>query len=388
MLHPSERGVRPGYVRRIGTTGATGRIASRPVTRSPRLRKPLAAAVLGAAALVAATLLSTPAVAAPARPAADDRPTAVVALGDSVSSGEGAGDYEPGTRGENGDYCHRSPNAYVNRLGLADEVVNLSCSGADSSNVAFGGATRYGEGSQAQRLVEVAQRLRVTTIVVQLGANDDAALVDSLGACIRAYVLVFEPSCRTTLEPLLAQRMAATATKVEAALGDVRTAMRRAGYADDDYQLILPSYSSAVTERMVGGAQNLIGCPYRIKDAAWGRTVLFPALSATLGGVAERTGARFLDMSRAAEGFEACSQRNSGQEWQRRLTVSAEALTHGGLDAFGIHLFQESFHPSAAGHAAFAPCVAEFARGEQAAAACVPVDGRVTLQAEALTPAA
>lgn len=376
---------RPGYVRGNRAARPVRRLASRPVTRSPRFLEPLATAALAAVALAGTVLLSGPAIAAPA---ADDRPTAVVALGDSVASGEGAGDYEPGTRGENGNYCHRSPRAYVNQLGLADQAVNLACSGADSSNVAFGTATRYGEGSQAERLVEVARRLRVTTVVVQLGANDDAALVDSLGACIRAYVLVFAPSCRATLAPLLDQRMAATAAQVEAAIGDVRTAMRRAGYTDDDYQLILPSYSSAVTDRMVGGAQNLIGCPYRIKDAEWGRTVLFPRLSATLGQVADRTGARFLDMSRASEGFEACSQRDSGREWQRRLTVSADALVHGGLDAFGIRLLQESFHPSAAGHAAFAPCIAEFARGEAAAAACIPVNGRLTLQERVPAPAA
>jgi Mg-chelatase subunit ChlD/lysophospholipase L1-like esterase len=54
----------------------------------------------------------------------------VVVLGDSYSSGEGAGSYrdaEDGTRG-----CHRSPNAYGEQLyaGTETEVINLACSGA------------------------------------------------------------------------------------------------------------------------------------------------------------------------------------------------------------------------------------------------------------------
>jgi hypothetical protein len=182
--------------------------------------------------------------------------------------------------------------------------------------------------------------------------------------------------------------MAATADKVTAAVGDVREAMRRAGYTDDEYELVLPSYSSAVTENMIPGVNGAIGCPYRDRDAEWGRTVLFPALSRAVADAADRTGARFLDMSRASEGFEACSQHDSGREWQRRLTVSPHALVGGGLDAFGVHLFQESFHPSAAGHAAFAPCVAEFVRSDLPAAACVPVEGRLRLESAVLTPAA
>lgn len=338
---------------------------------------------------VAGSLIALTSPVAPAAEAAPDtRPTAVVAIGDSVASGEGAGSYEAGTRGENGNYCHRSPQAYVHHLGLADQSVNLACSGADSGQVGFGTETQYGETSQAQRLVEVATRLRVTAVFVQLGANDDAALVDSLGACIRAYVLRLEPPCRRELEPLLAQRMAATTDKVSAALRDVREAMRRAGYTDDEYELILPSYSSAVTEDTIGGIPGGIGCPYRERDAEWGRTVLFPALSGALADAADRSGARFVDMARASEGFEACSHRDPGREWQRRLTVSPEALVSGGLDAVGVHLFQESFHPSATGHAAFAPCLAEFARSPLPAAACIPVDGRLRLDTEALTPAA
>jgi lysophospholipase L1-like esterase len=76
-------------------------------------------------------------VATPAASAADDRPTAIVSLGDSAISGEGAGNYEPGTRGENGNWCHRSANALVHRTTVANRTINLACSGADSANVSL-----------------------------------------------------------------------------------------------------------------------------------------------------------------------------------------------------------------------------------------------------------
>jgi lysophospholipase L1-like esterase len=342
-------------------------------------------AVLAAGALLGAVLLGPPPAAA--APAAATRPTAVVALGDSVASGEGAGDYEQGTRGEGGNWCHRSPHAYVHGTGLAERSVNLGCSGADSADVAFGPGTDNIEGSQAQRLVAVATEYRVTTVLVQLGSNDDVALIDTAIACIRAFLDVTEPPCRESIGPLLDERLAATAAKVQRAVDDVRTAMDRAGYRPQSYELVLASYASPSTEHMVG-VPGLIGCPYSRADAGWGRTTLFPRLSAALAGVAERSGARFLDMARATEGFEACSRPNPAQEWQRRLTVEPRAFAYGGLDAAAHHVAAESFHPSAAGHAAFAGCVGDFVRSALDAAACVPVDGRLQVQRTAESPAA
>lgn len=318
---------------------------------------------------------------------AGPRPTAVVALGDSAASGEGAGSYEPGTRGENGDWCHRSAHAYVHRTGLATESVNLACSGAAAAQVAFGPGRYYTEGSQAQRLVDVATRYRVTTVIVQVGANDDAAITATGTACIRAFIDPIEPPCRQTVGPLVAGRMAATEPKVEAALRDVREAMRRAGYADGGYDLVLASYSSPVSENMVP-LQGARGCPYSRADAKWGRTALFPALSAVLGGVAARTGARFLDLTRATEGYEACT-RTPAQEWQRRITVDPQALVYGGLDAIGFHLAQESFHPNAKAHAEMGRCIGEFVRSGATGAACVAgANGRTHLEPRTAPPIA
>lgn len=53
----------------------------------------------------------------------------VVVLGDSYSSGEGAGDYD-----DAGGKCHRSPHTYAYALWPADQVTNLACSGAVSGD--------------------------------------------------------------------------------------------------------------------------------------------------------------------------------------------------------------------------------------------------------------
>ncbi len=323
---------------------------------------------LRALAVAAAVLAALLAAATPA--AALARPEAVVVLGDSAASGEGAGDYEPGTRGENGDWCHRSPHAYAAATGLAPVSVNLACSGAGAADVAFGAPGHDTEGSQARRLADVARGYRVTTVVLQIGANDDAALTGTGIACIRAFLDPLVPPCRTTLGPLVGPRMAATAVKVERAVGDVRAAMRQAGYTERAYALVLASYAAPITDRSIP-LQSGQGCPYSRADAGWGRTVLFPAMSEALRGVALRTGARFLDLDRATEGFEACSHPSPGQDWQRRVTVDPQALVHGGLDAIGYHLAQESFHPTAAAHAEIGRCVGDFVRSGAPGAACV-----------------
>jgi hypothetical protein len=329
----------------------------------PRLRRLRAAPLV-----VLTTFLLLPAVGPPAWAEAPP-PTAVVALGDSTASGEGADAYEPGTRGENGNWCHRSANAFVHRTGLADAGINLACSGADSSDVGFGAAGRNGEGSQAARLREIARAHRVVAVTLQVGANDEPALTRTAVACIRTFVDPTVAPCRDTVGPQWAGRLAAMAPHVEAAVRDVQQAMRDAGYADDGYAFVLASYASPVTEAM-GPLHGVEGCPLSRPDAGWGRTVAFPQLAEALRGVAERTGVRFLDLSRAAEGHEACSHGTTAGEWQRRITVDPQALVHGRLDALGQHLFQESFHPNAEAHALLGGCLGEFVKAGALQGAC------------------
>jgi lysophospholipase L1-like esterase len=294
------------------------------------------------------------------------KPAAIVALGDSAASGEGAGGYAPGTRGEKGDWCHRSPKGYAQHTGLSGTVVNLACSGARSIDVAFDAPGHYTEGSQATRLAEVARTHRVTTVLVQLGANDEPAFGTSMVRCVAVFLSPGSPNCSSELAKQWPGRLASMGPRVERALADVRTAMRRADYRDQDYQLVLLSYPSPVTEDMTR-THGITGCPYRAEDARWGRTVGGPQLNTALRKVADHAGARFLDLSRATEGHEACTK--SGAEWMRRLTVNPRAFVDGGLAAAG-HLAQESFHLNAVGQSRVGSCLGAFVRSEDQQAAC------------------
>ncbi len=324
--------------------------------------------VVGALALVGASLVVLPVSAG----AVDTRETAVVSLGDSAMSGEGAGSYEAGTEGQNGNWCHRSTQSMIHKTRLAQRTFNLACSGADSANVSLADTVHYTEGSQARRLIDLARQYRVTTVLVQVGANDDPEFAASMVDCVAAWVNPFGASCRSKLAAEWPGRLAGMAPKVEQALRDVRSAMAQAGYQDSAYSLVLTSYASPVTEKMDKLLHGPQGCPLRLADAGYGRTVAVPQLSDALRGVASRSGVKFLDFSRATEGREACSKGGSpAGEWQRRLTVDPNALVNGGLDAIGLHLAQQSFHPNADAHAQLGRCVTEFVTAGTSTARCL-----------------
>lgn len=330
-----------------------------------------------AALLVGGVLASSPT--ATAQEARDDRPTAIVSLGDSAISGEGAGNYDAGTRGENGNWCHRSANALVHRTSVAQRTVNIACSGAEAANVSLADTTHYTEGSQARRLIDIARQYRVTTVLVSVGANDDPAFADTILDCIAKWFNPFGSGCRSKLRNEWPQRLAAMAPKVEVAVNDVKSAMSQAGYANGSYNLVLVSYASPLTERMDDLLHGPQGCPFKLADAAYGRTEAVPQLTEALRGVATRTGVKFLDFSRATEGREACSGGDSSStEWQNRITVDPWAWVTGGLDAIGIHMAQESFHPNARGHAQLGRCVTEFVNSGRGSAKClVGADGNL-----------
>lgn len=325
-----------------------------------RLRRTLA--LTGALGLIT-TLAALPS----AQATADNRPTAVVSLGDSAISGEGAGAYEPGTDGPD-DFCHRSANAQIHQTAIPgiDRTINLACSGAASANVRINGETHYTEPSQADRLRAVARDNNIKMIALQLGANDDPAFTDSVLTCIKAWINPFAPGCRRSVGGVFPQRVAAMQPKVVASINDIRTVMREAGYADSDYDLVVESYASPVTEHMDRITHALDGCPLRLDDANWGRTAAVPELAAGLRQVATQTGARFLDISRATENHEACN--NNGQaHWQNTITIDPSKLPQG----LNLHVVQQSFHPNAAGHAQIGRCLGEFYRSDANSAQCL-----------------
>ena len=298
-------------------------------------------------------------------------PRVVVGLGDSTMSGEGAGDYDKGTDGENGDWCHRSPHASIKQVRLPNtqDTVNLACSGAPSAQVAFGDYRQYGEPSQALRLAALARTKRVVAVVVALGANDDPGFSHVLDGCIQAYFTPDKPGCGEATGPEWSKRVDAMVPKVVAALADVRAGMRNAGYADADYQLVVQSYAAPVGTTIADGLQDLSGCPLRSDDLRWIQETAVPVLTSGVKRAARQAGARLLDLSRSGVGHEACSSQDASTEWFRRVAVQWLDLRD---DERAQHALQESFHPNAAGHAQFGRCLGEFLLTVDLAAACLP----------------
>lgn len=296
---------------------------------------------------------------------AESRPTAVVSLGDSAASGEGARNYEPGTN-RAGNFCHRSLDSYIHETSIPgiDATINLACSGARSTHLQVAGQSRYGE-NQAAMLADVAAEYDVQLVTVQVGANDDPGFGETVLECVERWAAVVGPGCRDTVGAEWPDRAEAMKPKVADAVTDVRKVMSEAGYVDSDYELVLVSYASPVAENMRLLTHALEGCPVRIADARWGRTVATVLLNDALRDVAEEVGVRFLDLSRATEGREACN-RSTSSHWVRGLTVAVKDVVHG----IGGNLVQESFHPNARGHAQMGRCISEFYAAGSAEAAC------------------
>lgn len=296
-------------------------------------------------------------------------PPAVVTLGDSILSGEGAGNYTPSTNGANNDWCHRSPAAVAQQMHLPPGVtpINLACSGAKSSAV---GSQNGTEQAQASQLADIARHYRVTNVVVQLGANDDPGFADLVNQCVGAWSSRVPGGCSQQMYTQWPQRLQRMEPQVLGALQEVRAAMDSAGYTPAGYSLVLQSYASPVGTDADPQLRNLSGCPFQKVDLQWIQDTGVPQLSDALHRVAEQAGARFLDLSRAGLGHGACSGgKQPSKEWFTRLTVDWESL---GDDTRANHAMQESFHPNAEGNAQLAGCLDQFLAGSAPEAACRP----------------
>jgi hypothetical protein len=307
----------------------------------------------------------------------DDGPRVIVAMGDSTVSGEGAGDYEPGTDGEKGNWCHRSPHASIFQVEVpgVQKAFNLACSGAPSPQVGLGDVEQYTEISQAEQLARIAARNRVMAVVVASGANDDPSFSHVLDSCVQAWLGRGQP-CSRIVGPQWERRVDRMIPKLTKALRDIRTVMHNAGYARTDYELVVQSYAAPVGPGVARGLQDLSGCPFLTQDLRWVEDDAVPVLTAGVRTAAANAGARFLDLSRAGTGREACtSARDPDREWFRRLAVAWDDLQH---DDRATHALQESFHPNANGHEQFGRCLAEFLTSTDRAAACLPArDGNL-----------
>ncbi|MFH9224503.1 ricin-type beta-trefoil lectin domain protein [Streptomyces lydicus] len=314
------------------------------------------------------------------RPLAE-RKTSLISLGDSEISGEGVGTYEPGTDGPT-NWCHRSPDSAIHRTGIAADVTyNVACSGAYSGNIVLGGSKQYAdELVQSDSLAIKARNTRLKMVLLVAGANDDLQFGPVMTDCVERWFLL-QGTCETKYQPGWQARVDGLVPKIERTVGDLRTVMRDAGYADGDYRLVVMSYPSPIGPDVEDNphypGKLPGGCTGYTSDAAWGRNAAVPAFEKGVRAAAREAGATYLDSSRLFHGHEVCME----DTWARGLYVN---LTNPfPPDANSV---RQSFHPNARGHGAFAACLTQLyaAPGLREASCADPAStGRPTLYAGA-----
>lgn len=291
---------------------------------------------------------------------------AIVSLGDSTLSGEGAGSYVDGTNGKDGNFCHRSSRAEVLRTAVPHYPFkyNFACSGAKAADI--GKTGKYGEPAQAGQLRKVAKQHRIGAVVLSVGANDDPGFSALLGKCVQASL--FGSPCSQGFRHEWRSQVDAMVPKVTKALRTVRDTMRQAGYRKHQYELIVQSYAAPVGPNAKSELRSLDGCPFTGTDLRWIRGAGIRTLDDGMRRAAESADARYLDMAAAGRGHEACTGNAKGhQEWFNRLRIDWKDLKAADR---ARHAIAASFHPNAAGHAAFAKCLSAFVAGDKDQASC------------------
>lgn len=295
----------------------------------------------------------------------DQRRTGLISLGDSEISGEGVGTYEAGTNGPD-NWCHRAPDSAIHRTGIpADETYNVACSGAYTGNIRIGGSKQYAdELVQSDSLAIKARNTRIKMVLLVAGANDDLQFGPVMTDCVERYLLLQGP-CESKYAPGWQARVDGLVPKVEATVGDLRTVMRDAGYADGDYKLVVMGYPSPIGPDFHDNPNfpgKLIcgGLGYD-SDTVWGRNTAVPAFERGMRRAAADTGAVYLDNSRLFNGHEVCME----DTWARGLYID---LSKPGLpDSNSV---RQSFHPNYRGHGAFASCLTQIYNAGVREASC------------------
>jgi hypothetical protein len=380
------------------------------------------ASLLTAAALIGAFgVTSTPAVAG--TPAASSKTVAagipangapaIVAMGDSAISGEGAGTdtddaYVPGTDGPK-NFCHRSTESVIFDTGdTAVTPIDLACSGAQTGDLTSDptlaaitgpGSGDFGEPKQDVELAQTAAQYQVKMVVVTIGANDDFDFSGIMESCLGQYFPIPQSEgCRDTIgSAAITARAKAVIPKIEAALTDIRQTMRNAGYADSDYQLVLQSYFTPITPDIRSNtyaAKVADGCPAFPEDLAWGHNWVVPQLDDALRTAAEAVpGVRFLDQRRVTYGHEVCAEMTtSPYEYTNGDVIDLSELTRNGCDySIGIlglceDEIRQSYHPRVAGYKAEGVCLGEFFNEPSQQEAYCTLDQADGTTIEPLTP--
>ena len=237
-------------------------------------------------------------------------PSTYVAMGDSYQSGEGAGSYDPDTDIDGVNQCHRSSDAYPERLvrdGVVPYTLDLvACSGAEMPDLTDSSISTTGppwnEGAQFSDLND-------STALATLGiGGNDLGFGPTLADCIRNHY--FGDSCEEIFDAEITDRLIELQTHgfdglnaLQRVYDDARSRAWRA-------RTLVLGYPRFFTQ---DGGEDWTGGPFgnrcqslRLSDQVW-INFKIRQLNAAIEASARSMGAEFVDLYDVPEGVELCS---------------------------------------------------------------------------------
>lgn len=265
-----------------------------------------------------------------------------VAMGDSYSSGEGAGDYEPGTDFDDRDdawpfnddeeahnRCHRSADAYARILSGSNDFAGgstfVACSGAEIPDLNDPNDTQTDEDPQLDALDD-----DVSLVTLTLGGNDLG-----FGAVVQDCIVngesgvPFLASCQEKHDQRIARELPELRRKL---VEEYRKIREKA----PDARIIIVGYPQLFVDNPSDQYDDLLFA----EDQRW-MNQKAAELNAMLASAAEEVGAEFVDPTDAFRGHGI----GSSDPWINDLDIGGPGL---------MVADPGSFHPNAAGHAALA----------------------------------
>jgi lysophospholipase L1-like esterase len=258
----------------------------------------------------------------------------LVALGDSFSSGQGGGHYEPGTDG-GANTCFRSAGAWPQLLARRMHLValqSLACSGAVAAQV-----TRDGVGDQAERRISQVSRIVEDpgVVTITIGGNDLG-----FAPVIRECLLGATNCVRTFHKPsgdVLDARIARLRRTLPGVYAAIRRRAPRARVVVSGYPRLFPGGDA---ERPLGDCVLGRALPGSETTYLNDRTA---ALNVAIADSAREAGVDFVDVTDAFDGHE----------------LRCHGMSYVNPPRANLALVPASFHPNGPGYARLAEVVAQ-----------------------------
>ncbi|MFD0776160.1 SGNH/GDSL hydrolase family protein [Streptomonospora algeriensis] len=255
-----------------------------------------------------------------------------VALGDSYSSGEGAGDYIEGTADDGG--CRRSANAYPERVADSFDF---------AGQLGFYACSRQRGASMLESLEEADSQIAQTkphTSVVTLGiGGNDLGFTSVLRACMVRVPLMEATACRDQEEDVTS-RMDGFESTLEDIIREIRDRAPDARILVVGYPRIFPADPSSMYYTLAPNDQEWLNETLQDFNTRIRRNVA--ESDAEIVEERQTGSVEYVGMSTAFESHEV----GTDEPWLHGVLL--------GDFAEGVEVDHGTFHPNARGHKAFA----------------------------------